>query len=91
MSIDEFLNTYSFYFQSYKKRSGTSSVPKKYQKEVLDFSQDFILKDNKIFCTENTKKKTYFTLNGNNYFIGESGEIRKRSKTNNITYLVGVK
>lgn len=82
-SMDEFLSTFNFSIQKpYNKRSETRSAPKKDWANLLE--QDFIQKNNKIYCSDFSKWGTYLP---NNYFISKTtGELRKQSSTNNITW-----
>lgn len=87
LSFDDFFHKFSFSLQKpYKKRSGTSKVPKKDYDLLLNYDNSFQFMNDTICCVDCERWKTYFTLNENEYFINKSGVVRKRSKTNNLTW-----
>lgn len=86
----DFINTHNFRLQVYNKKSGTSIVPKKDYNKVLNFSSDFIIKDNRVYCTNSNKLKTKLYIDDNEYYINKNSEVRKCSKTKNKTWLVEV-
>ena len=91
--IDDFLNNYHFKWQSYAKKSGTSSVSKKYYSLVLNNVPSEI-KNNRLYVTDNSLIGKYFWFDGIEFYVSKTkstyGEIRQCSKTKNKTWLVVV-
>jgi len=91
--LDTFLNNHSFKWQSYAKKSGTSSTSKKYY-PILSKNLPIEIKNNKIYITNNSLVGKYFWFDNQEFYISKNkntyGEIRQCSKTKNITWLVEV-
>lgn len=90
----DLFNNYTFEIQEpYHKRSGTSSAPAKDRETLLKFNTAFYQKDNKIFCSDQSLFGTYCSVfNSEDYFISKTtGELRKRSNTNNMTWHIVIK
>lgn len=88
-SSEDFYKNHIFTLQKpYEKRSGTRSTSKKYFKELLNYNNSFYIENQKIFCSNKEIWKTYFTLNGKEYFISPTcrGEVRLRGTTKNLTW-----
>lgn len=94
-SAEEFFNSFNFEMQTpYAKRSGTRQAPKKDIPLLLELdSEFFVADDNKIYCSNENRKGEYFSLaNPFDYFISkQSGELRKRSSTQNMTWHLLIK
>lgn len=90
MTIEDFLNSFSFSLQSYKKRSGSSIPSKKYWNLILE-NKDNYLKGNRLYTKEDGLKNTYFSISNIEFYINKNLEIRQRGKTKNETWLVEVK
>ena len=58
--------------------------------EKAIFYSAFIIKDNRVYCTNSNKLKTKFYIDDNEYYINKNSEVRKCSKTKNKTWLVEV-
>jgi hypothetical protein len=91
LSLSDFLNTYSFSLQNYKKNSGTRSCPKKDFERVLKENSSFYEKEGKIYSSDLKLYKTYFYIEDNKFYIGKNNEVRKCGKTKNLTWLIEVK
>lgn len=90
MTIEEFLSNYTFSVQSYNKKSGTRKIPKKDIEKVLKYNTSFFNNGNTIISLNSDIYNTYFNIDNDSYYINKSGEVRKRSKTNNRTWLIEV-
>lgn len=92
-TIKEFCNNFTFSIQYYYKKSGTRKVPKKDFDNVLNYSKYFYRTENdKIYCLNNNMNGEKFYIKEDEFFISKkTGEVRKCSKTKNITYLIEVK
>lgn len=82
-SLEEFLSTFKFSIQKpYNKRSGTRTAPKKDWPYLL--SQGYFERNDKIYCDNQAQWGTYPLQN---YYINKTtGELRKQSSTNNLTW-----
>lgn len=92
--FDDFFNNYTFKIQKpYCKRSGTSSAPIKDKETLLKFNTAFYQENNKVFCSDQNLFGTYCSVfNPFDYFISKTtGELRKRSNTNNMTWHIVIK
>jgi hypothetical protein len=92
LTMADFLESCVFSVQSYGKKSGTRSCPLKDQDGIMETYPHFIKRDKKLYTPNEEEYGTYFSFADNNYFISKSnGEIKKRSKTKNLTYHIEVK
>lgn len=86
-SFDDFFKIFHFSMQKpYNKRSGTRRVPNKDRESILNFSNDFFLKEENIVTENKSLFKTYFSIEDRQYYINKEGVVRKRSNTSNLTY-----
>lgn len=94
-SFADFFKNYSFEVQQpYEKRSGTRQAPKKDISVLLDMDSEFFLgKDGKVYCPNPKRWGKYVSVNDTfDYFISkQSGELRKRSTTKNMTWHLLIK
>ena len=93
LTMEDFIKISIFSIQSYAKRSGTSSCPKKYQDILLKENTSFYLDGKKIFCRDDSKWGEYLFSQRQEFFISEkcNGEVRKCSNTKNLTYHIEVR
>ena len=91
--IDDFLNNHHFKWQTYAKKSGTTSAAKKYY-SILSDNLPTEIKNNKIYVTNELLVGKYFWFEDKEFYISKNnstyGEIRQCSKVKNITWLVEV-
>jgi hypothetical protein len=95
-NFEEFFTKYIFEVQTpYKKRSGTSPVPKKDIPALLQADKEFILgENNRVYCYNSNKWGSYVSINNLfDYFISKTnkGELRKRSSIQNMTWHLIIK
>lgn len=94
-TLEDLFSNFIFEVQTpYAKRSGTRSAPKKDIPFLLNFDKSYILKDNKVYCTNNNYWGNYISLfNTFDYYIikQNNGELRKRSNTQNLTWHLLIK
>lgn len=92
-TIEEFLNNHNFQWQTYAKKSGTSSVSKKYYSLILN-NLPTEIRNNRLYITDESLIGQYFWFEGIEFFISKTkttyGEVRQCSKTKNKTWLVQV-
>lgn len=50
----------------------------------------FFLIEEAVYCSNSLLYDSYFDIEDNQYYINKLGEVRKRSNTNNQTWLVEV-
>lgn len=91
--LNTFIKNHTFSWQSYGKKSGTTTCPKKYIEQIsIIFKTE--LRNNKLYIKDESLVGQYFWLDNIQFFISKSkasyGEIRKCSKTKNLTWLVEV-
>ena len=94
LTLEEFLSLSNFSLpKPYRKKSGTSHCPKKYQEKILQIDDDFQIRDGYVYCMNPSKWKTYIFLDDAKFYISDKadGEVRKCSTTNNLTYHIEVK
>lgn len=72
----------------YRKRSGTSKLPKK---DRIFFEENLLIfKDGRTYMKDDNYQNSYIERNGNTYYINSNLEIRKCSHTKNLTYHIEV-
>lgn len=95
-TIDALFEDYLFEVQSpYAKRSGTRQAPKKDIPLLLKLDKTFSIgEDGKVYCSDDSRWGQYVSLeDAFDYFISlkNSGELRKRSTTKNMTWHLLIK
>ena len=92
-NYEDFIKNFEFDWQKRGKKSGTSSVPKKYW-TILEkiIPSDLEVIDEKLYVKDMTLIGEYFWDGNNQFFISKisKGEVRKCSHTKNETWLVTI-
>ena len=83
LPMEEFLEqTIISLAKPYKKRSGTNPCGKKISLKLIELDSEFVLIDNKPYCTNQKRFGEIFVYDNKEFFISDknNGEIRTRGK-----------